>query len=157
MRMLVCVSGGTYHKQVADFACRLAEKSAAEVILLHVNPKPWTHSKGYLEEKEREQLENSMQPLPDPEEQFLRPPQKEMERAGVPVRSIVVEEENPVDAILQIAEDEQVDMIICGTSHQHVVEELLQPSIAQQLTRRNDRALLLVPSEDEHGKKSESK
>ncbi len=148
MKMLVCVSGGTYHKQVADFACQLAQRAAAEVILLHVNPKPWTHSKGYLEEKEREQLEDSMEPLPDQEEQFLRPPQRAMERCGVPVRSMVLEDEDPVDAILQTADDEKVDMIICGTSPQHVVEELIQPSIAQQLARRNERALLLVPSAD---------
>ncbi len=147
MKMLVCVSGGTYHKRVADFALRLAKKAAAEVILLHVNPKPWMNSRGYLEKKEADQLEDSMEPLPDQEEQFLNPPAQAMERAGVSTRSMVVEGENPVAAILETAQEQDIDLIICGSTEQRMVEELLQPSIAMQLARKCEGALLLVPSD----------
>jgi K+-sensing histidine kinase KdpD len=65
MKMLVCVSAKQHTTDVVGFACRLAAESASEVITLHVQPGPWSHSKGYLAHRDKEEITAALEAFPD--------------------------------------------------------------------------------------------
>ncbi len=145
MKILACVS--TAEKSaVIDMTTRLAKESASKVILLHVKPSPWKHCKGYLEDVERTQIDDDLKRLPDVLEQFVAIPRRTMQEAGVQVNALVLESEDPVDCILMVAEEEDVDLLIIGAAgHHFFMERLFQPSIAARVLKRSKRPVLVVP------------
>ncbi len=146
MKILVCISTAEHAAKVVEFGCRLATESAAQVLLLHVKPNPWKHCKGYLEDVERKQIDEDLSCLPDDLEQFVAEPRRAMEDEGVAVNAVVIESDDPVDCILLLAEEEEVDLIVVGAAGRHFfMERLFQPSVAARLLKRSKRPVLVVP------------
>ncbi len=145
MKMLVCVSAKQHTSDVVTFACRLARESASEVIILHVQPEPWSHSKGYLEEREKEGLSAAFAEFPDHLGQFFELPCRHMKDAGVEVIPRLEESDDPSACILRVAEEEDVDLIICGATVHRMVERLFQPSITARLIQKSTCPVLVVP------------
>ncbi len=145
MKMLVCVSSKEHANDVVAYASRLAKASASQVIILHVRPKRWSHSRGYVEKSEREHFSECLNALPEHLEQFVKQPCEILERAGVHVRAIMVEGDDPAKEILRVADDENVDLIVCGATVHRMVEQIFQPSITARLLRMSPRPVLVVP------------
>lgn len=145
MKILVCLSAREHSADVVTFACRLAEESASEVILLHINPGRWSHSKGYVEEREKQKMQDTLDSFPEHVDQFVERPTEVMKEAGVEVRAMVLESDIPVDCILDVADAEAVDLIICGATVHGMVEQLFQPSTVSRLLRRSTRPILVIP------------
>ena len=145
MKMLVCVSNKEHAMDVVNYACRLAVESASQVIVLHVQPKQWSHSKGYVEEKEKAQFSEALNALPEHLEQFVKEPVEIMREAGVQVRPMLVEGDDLARSILEVAAQEEVDLIVCGSTVHRMVERLFQPSITARLLRQSTRPILVVP------------
>lgn len=149
MKMLVCVSAKQHTTDVVTFACRLAMESASEVIILHVLPGPWSHSKGYLQDREKESLSTALADFPDHLGQFFADPCRTMQDSGVAVTPMLMESDDPAECILRVAEEEEVDLIICGATVHRMVERLFQPSITARLIRRSSCPVLVVPHPEE--------
>jgi len=145
MKMLVCVSGKEQTDDVVKFASRLATDTASQVVILHVQPKRWSHSRGYVDEKQKDHFVECFNALPEHLEQFVEEPCQIMAESGVQVRPMLAEANDPAEAILQVAEDEAVDMIVCGATVHRMVERLFQPSITAKLLDNTDRPVLVVP------------
>ena len=147
MKILVCVSTAEHAATVVEFASRVARESASQVILLHVKPNPWKHCKGYLEDVERNQIDRDLGCLPDATEQFVGDPRRDLEEAGIDVRCIVLESDDPVGCILLVAEEEDVDLLVIGAPGRHFfMERIFQPGTAARILKGSRRPVLVVPT-----------
>ncbi len=150
MKILVCLSAKEDSTDVVtSFACRLAEESASEVILLHVNPERWGHSRGYIEEREKQKMEDTLNSFPEHIRQFVEQPTRVMEEAGVRVRAMVLESASVPKCILEVGDREDVDLIVCGATIHGMVQKLFQPSVVSMLLNKSRRPILVVPYSDE--------
>lgn len=52
---------------------------------------------------------------------------------------------SPADAILRLAEERDVHLIVVGSHHRGWLERLLSPPVSEQLVRRASCAVLVVP------------
>ena len=145
MRILVCLSAVEHKNDVVSFACRIAVESASEITLLHVNPRMWSHSKGYVEEREQAKLQETLKELPEHMKQFIEEPTRLLEEAGVTVSALVLESNRPARCIIRVADEEDVDLIVCGATQHGGVEQIFQPSITSYLLKHSRRPVLVVP------------
>ncbi len=147
MKILVGVSAAEHATAVIEFASRMARESASQLILLHVKPNPWKHCKGYLEDVERDQIDRDLACLPDTTEQFMGDSRRSLEEAGVDVKCIVLESDDPAACILLVAEEENVDLLVIGATERYFfVERILRPSIATRIIKGSRRPVLVIPS-----------
>ncbi len=145
MKMLVCVSSKEHANDVVTYAARLAKASASQVIILHVQPRPWSRSRGYVEETQKKRFSECLNALPEHLEQFVEEPCRILEEAGVHVRAVMAEGDDAAKAILRTADEEDVDLIVCGATIHRMVEQIFQPSITARLLRMSSRPVLVVP------------
>ncbi|MFC0096053.1 universal stress protein [Micromonospora marina] len=62
--------------------------------------------------------------------------------SGLPAPTVELVRGHPVDALLAVAEAHDVDLLVVGR-HGHGIRDRLLGSVAEELTRRSSRALLL--------------
>jgi nucleotide-binding universal stress UspA family protein len=55
---------------------------------------------------------------------------------------------DPATAICELAEDEDVDVIVMGAQHGGLFRRLLDPAVLPEVLRRTSRPVLVVPSAD---------
>jgi nucleotide-binding universal stress UspA family protein len=71
----------------------------------------------------------------------------QLHEAGMPVQ-IVVEGSRPATAILDVAEREQVDLIMLATHGRGGMERLMLGSVADRVVHHSRCPILLVPARD---------
>ena len=149
------------------YAVSLAELYGAQITLMHVLPELSElmdkHILGYIDadrwekikaqhfDEAREALIGKRQDhlaVKDVLQQFS---ENAMESEGVGSDQIIVERGNPVEKIIEHADNEQFDLIVMGTHGHGTLEDAMIGSTARRVVRRSKIPVLVVrlPEEDD--------
>jgi len=84
-------------------------------------------------------------------DQFSRNAKAELGGQEIPEDEILVEKGNPVEIILQVAEEKSCDLIVMGTHGRGTLADAMLGSTARRVVRRSTTPVLVVrlPAEDE--------
>ena len=134
-RIVLALDDSEQSARALNVACQLARGSDASVTVLHVRDKkasccgePW---------------ETPMGCTPD---ELVAHAVSVLQSAGVDARARIVHSAGrPAFAILDVAADQEADLVIAGWHPRHTVGGLLEKSTGQKLTDAANRPLLLVP------------
>jgi nucleotide-binding universal stress UspA family protein len=137
MRILVAVDLSVASETLVRFAARLAAHGDGELIAMHVYSEADAHAA-------RQEAGLSLDRFLDHVRGELR---YLLTRAGADVRSarIVIAEGAPVDAIVERASQDGVDMIVVGTHGRTGISRLLLGSVAEGVLRRALCPVVAVP------------
>jgi nucleotide-binding universal stress UspA family protein len=148
----------------AAYAFSQAEAYGARVILLHVLPEmPEIMDRGvmgYIDEDQWESIKQSH--YQDAKEaligkrndhavvhavlgQFSRKAAKG--QAAASADDILVEKGNPVEVILQVAEEKNCDLIVLGTHGRGTLADAMLGSTARRVVRRSVKPVMIIPIE----------
>jgi len=136
-RILVAVDGSPVSMRAVDHAVWLAKREAAELVALHVVPRPPFEASfdpaQYFEDARRA----AKRWLKDVEAAGLR--------QGVRIRSeILVDASSPLEMILGYAESNRVDLIVAGTRGRTPSSRMLMGSVASGLVQYANCAVLVI-------------
>jgi nucleotide-binding universal stress UspA family protein len=67
------------------------------------------------------------------------------QNAGVEVDTLIIKDKNPVDAIIDFATENDIDLIVMGTQGKTGVEHVLLGSVAENVVRSAKRPVLVIP------------
>ncbi|MFI6784611.1 universal stress protein [Micromonospora sp. NPDC050276] len=127
LRVAVGVDGSPDSDRALRAIARALSRTASELVLVTVtSPDLVGEDVGVAQRAARRMLEERAEALPED----LPPPTSEI-LSG-----------HPVDALLAAAESHDVDLLVVGR-HGHGMRERLLGSVAEELSRRSSRALLL--------------
>ena len=140
------------------YAASLANRYDASIVILHVL-KAVTHSdvdlvtnvigekkwNEVLDRKKMEVVENIRKRLED----FCEQTRTEMSGCPFLVKNIKVEIGNPVDAIVEAAAKDDVDMVIMGARGHGAIAGTVIGSVSRRVVRRCKKPVLLVQMPDE--------
>jgi len=84
-------------------------------------------------------------------DQFCRNQAAELDGQETPEDEILVEKGNPVEVILQVAEEKSCDLIVMGTHGRGTLADAMLGSTARRVVRRSTTPVLVVrlPAEDD--------
>jgi len=141
-KILVPLDGSALAERAIWHAEEIARGADAEILLLQavfvpmpVVPEPALLTEGkVLEEGGRRASE------------YLDRVASELRAAGRNVRT-VIDERPPADAILHVAEQEKVDLIVMSTHGRSGLSRLVMGSIAENVLRRTARTIMFVKPE----------
>ena len=154
----------------AAYAFSQADAYGARIIFLHVLPEaPELLERsviGYIDEAQWQAIKQSH--YQDAKEaligkrsehvvvrevldQFSRNAKAELGGQEIPEDEILVEKGNPVEIILQVAEEKSCDLIVMGTHGRGTLADAMLGSTARRVVRRSTTPVLVVrlPAEDE--------
>ena len=136
-KILIPLDNSSSDQTIIDHIQPLVKLSGGEVILVHV-------ADGYAA-----RLQNQLN-LADSEEikddkKYLEKRQKELEKNGLKVRTILVQGE-PADGILSVADQEKCDLIAMATHGHKFVKDLILGSVAENIRHRTDIPVLMIRS-----------
>ena len=142
-RVLVTLDGSSFAERVLPWVQRVSEATGAQVLLLAVpevpEPSLYGAMAGAVDEL-RERAEANTQ-------RYLERIAAQLEEAGMPVQTLV-EGSRPATAILDVAEREQVDLIMLATHGRGGMERLMLGSVADRVVHHSRCPILLVPARD---------
>ena len=134
-RIVLALDDSEESARAVDVACQLARGSDASVTVLHVRNKKVSCC--------GELWETPMGCTPD---ELVARAVIVLRSAGVDARARLAHRAGrPAFAILDVAADQEADLVIAGWHPRHPVGGLLEKSTGQKLTDAADRPLLLVP------------
>ena len=136
-KILIPLDNSSSDQTIIDHIQPLVKLSGGEVILVHV-------ADGYAA-----RLQNQLN-LADSEEikddkKYLEKRQKELEKNGFKVRTILVQGE-PADGILSVADEEKCDLIAMATHGHKFVKDLILGSVVENIRHRTDIPVLMIRS-----------
>jgi len=67
-------------------------------------------------------------------------------KEGVNVGSVIIEDRNPTDGIVEFASDNDVDLIMMGTLGKTGLDHILLGSVAENVVRHSKKPVLVIPS-----------
>ncbi len=125
-KILVPVDFSTPEREVIEVATTLAKENGATLLIVHVEEPPPAYGGGELYYGQ-----------PDPSTEALKDMLVEVKPSleGVPCEHRLIMGD-PASAIVQLAEAEQVDMIVMSTHGRTGVGRLLLGSVAETVVRR---------------------
>ena len=136
-KILVPLGNSPSDQAIIDHIQPLAKLTGGEVILIHV-------AEGYAARLQNElNLADSAEIKDD--EQYLQKRQKELQKAGLKVRTILAQGE-PADGILSVADEEKCDLIAMATHGHKLVKDLILGSVADAIRHRTDIPVLMIRS-----------
>jgi nucleotide-binding universal stress UspA family protein len=143
-RILVPLDGSRVAESVLPHVQELARHLKARLILLRVlDPVPYTVT-SVIKEVRREDMEHERSQA----EIYLSARQKDLADRGVESSTIVLHGP-PVQAIIETASAEDVDLIAMGSHGRGFLSGVFYGSVASALLHRVQRPLLLIRSEAE--------
>ncbi len=136
-RVLVAVDGSQVSLRAVDIAARLAKNEGAELVALHVVPRPPFEFTGdaaaYYEEARRTA------------KRWLPSVERTAKTHNVGISSeIIVDASSVIEAILAYAESKNVDLIVTGTRGKTPSQRLLMGSVASGLVEYANCPVLIV-------------
>ena len=153
-KILVPLDGSKLAEKALSHTCTLAEKFEAEIILVQViQPMSILPTKAdavfYRLEQERtapyifyEHLEANLSDL------YLSSVQHKLSRRNILVRTTTIEEYLEAEAIIDLARQEAVDLIVMSTHGRSGVKRWVCGSVAEQLLRYAPCPICLVRTEE---------
>jgi nucleotide-binding universal stress UspA family protein len=120
-------------RHALELATSLARDGGGSLVIIHVEEPPLAYGGGelfYVEEVDREELKRKLASVVPTD-------------AAVPcTHKLLVGD--PADAIIQVAETEEVDLIVMGTHGRRGLTRLLMGSVAEAVVRRATCPVLTV-------------
>jgi nucleotide-binding universal stress UspA family protein len=141
-KILVPLDGSALAERAIWHAEEIARGADAEILLLQAVfvPMPVVPESALLTEgKVLEEVARSAS-------EYLDRVASELRAAGRNVRT-VIDERPPADAILHVAEQEKVDLIVMSTHGRSGLSRLVMGSIAENVLRRTARTIMFVKPE----------
>jgi len=137
-RILLATDFSTASEKAAFYARALAKRFSSLVEVAHVfDPsRVATYEDAVLELPVGERRRSSRDSLEQLRNQFVS--------NGVETRTISLEGHHPASELLRVAKEQQIDLIVAGTTSTHGVERLLLGSTAEQLIRNATCPVLTV-------------
>ncbi len=140
-KLLVGVDGSADAERAIGWAARLAATTGAEVIVVHV----LTFDRELVRDASLDTMTTWRHDLRrDLGSTWVAT----LLKRGTKHRSELVEAQSAAAGILEVAEREDVDLIIIGPLHHNVVADRLLGSTASRLMRRSTCPVALVPQTD---------
>ena len=129
-RILVAVSSPWAAQKVAETVAELARKLSAEVLVVHVS-RP---SGGQMREQEQADGEAAIR--------FLR---QHLQERGVAVQDLLMFSDDIARAVLNIATEREVTMIVLGLTGKNVFARLLAGNVPVELIKNTRVPVLILP------------
>ena len=129
-RILVAVSSPYAAGKVAECVSDLAKRMSAEVLVVHVS-RP---SGGQMREQEQQDGESSIALL-----------RQALTDKGIVVQTLLMFSEDIARAILNVADERQVSLILLGLTGKNVFARLLAGNVPVELIRNTRVPVLLFP------------
>ncbi|GIJ76133.1 Nucleotide-binding universal stress protein, UspA family [Micromonospora phaseoli] len=127
LRVLVGVDGSTHSDRALRAVAQTLTGSTSELVLVTVTSPDLTDDEARREhERARRMIDERAAALPD----------------GLPRPTTAIVRGHPVDALLTVADDRDVDVMVVGR-HGHGLGDRLLGSVAEGLAQRSTRAVLL--------------
>jgi nucleotide-binding universal stress UspA family protein len=129
-RILVAVSSPWAAQKVVEPLSDLAKRLAAEVLVVHVS-RP---SGGQMREQEQADGEAALNLL-----------RKSLEERGLTVQTLLLFSEDIARAVLNVAQERQVSMIVLGLTGKNVFARLLAGNVPVEMIKNTPIPVLLLP------------
>lgn len=136
-RIIVAVDGSANSVAALGWATDLALKTGAEVVAVH--------ALGLLERDDQDVVVPSQPHREEVRERFETVWCSQLDQAGVPCRRLL-RDGNPVSVILEVAEEEDADLVVVGSRGLGGYPELLLGSTSTQIAQRSTRPVVIVPT-----------
>ncbi len=143
-RVLVTLDGSSFAEQILPWVRQVSLATRAEVLLLVVPevPEPAFYgAMGDAVDELRQQAENNAR-------RYLERVAAQLREQGMPVRALV-EGSRPAITILDVAEREQVDLIMLATHGRGGMDRLMLGSVADRIVHHSTCPVLLAPTGQE--------
>lgn len=124
-RILVPIGETIPSERAVEFACRLGQEQKAELVLVHVITVPYSMS-----------LDTALPRQEKASQEFLDIGCQIASRFGVRAKTRIVRHRNAADGVLQVAREEQVDMIVLGVGQKRRVPGLDWGNTTTEVLRR---------------------
>lgn len=143
-KILIATDGSNNVKNAVHWGIRVASENGANVTALYVlTPTGFLHSMrgdtwvkeyfDYLREEGKKAVEYVV---------------NIGQNAGIKVDAIVIKDKKPVDAIIDFATENDIDLIVMGTVGKTGVERVLLGSVAENVVRYAKKPVLVIPSSE---------
>ena len=129
-RILIAVSSPWAAQKVVEPVADLANRLAAEVLVVHVS-RP---SGGQMREQEQQDGESSIALL-----------RQALTDKGIVVQTLLMFSEDIARAILNVADERQVSLILLGLTGKNVFARLLAGNVPVELIKNTKIPVLLLP------------
>jgi nucleotide-binding universal stress UspA family protein len=129
-RILIAVSSPWAAQKVVDPVADLAHRLAAEVLVVHVS-RP---SGGQMREQEQQDGESSIALL-----------RQALTDKGIVVQTLLMFSEDIARAILNVADERDVSLIVLGLTGKNVFARLLAGNVPVELIKNTKIPVLLLP------------
>ena len=129
-RILIAVSSPWAAQKVVEPVADLARRLAAEVLVIHVS-RP---SGGQMREQEQQDGESSITML-----------RQALTDQGIVVQTLLMFSEDIARAILNVADERQVSLIVLGLTGKNVFARLLAGNVPVELIKNTKIPVLLLP------------
>lgn len=142
-RLLLAWDGSAPARRALDLAISLARRYGSEIVATSVAYSP-THAE--TEEDRRESVDAARQFLV---ESFGRVRDR-AERAGVPIEQVIIESDDPAEALVGYAHDEAVDLVVVGHHRggRRQGGRLFLHGLAERLATESEIAVLVTSDLD---------
>ncbi|MDN5310442.1 MAG: hypothetical protein PWP14_1836 [Methanolobus sp.] len=143
-KILIATDGSENAKNAVHWGIRMAHESDAKVTALYVlTPTGFLHSMrgdkwveeyfNYLREEGKKAVEYVAQTGLN---------------EGIKVDALIIKDKKPVDAIIDFATENDIDLIVMGTQGKTGVERVLLGSVAENVVRYAKKPVLVIPSNE---------
>lgn len=139
-KILVCLDGSACSLDAAQVGAALSCRFGAETLALHVFDAGFAYMGAWAIEVDQDSVDRCAREQKADIEQGVRPL---FERSGAPFR-MLQKWDHPVESILRVAEDEQVDLIVMGSHGRGGVEELILGSVSSGVLHHSPCSVLIV-------------
>ena len=129
-RILIAVSSPWAAQKVVEPVADLARRLSAEVLVIHVS-RP---SGGQMREQEQQDGESSISML-----------RQALTDKGIVVQTLLMFSEDIARAILNVADERQVSLIVLGLTGKNVFARLLAGNVPVELIKNTKVPVLLLP------------
>lgn len=141
-KILLATDGSKCSNIAAEHAIRIAEQNNAKLIVLTVT-ETYPLEKLPVEDLTRKVI----QFFKEESEKALQDVKDMIEEKGSPINFTLKNVEGKAaDSILQVAEDEDVDLIVVGFSGKHALERFVLGSVSEKVVRNARVPVLVVRS-----------
>lgn len=149
--VMVAVDFSENGRKAFDAAMNLAEDMSTSLIIVHVYPELKTPSL-MMGDLEKQVMDEAKAEISKEEAMTLAEEWVSVARKrGLDV-DVVASGGDPVDTILAAAKERNVGLLVVGTHGRTGLKHLLMGSVAEDIIRRSDRPVLVVPHKAKKGR-----
>lgn len=136
--LLVGVDGSDGSRRALEWAAGLSKATGAKVLAVHV----LTYSREFIRDATPDTMRTWRRELEDDlRTRWVQP----LLAAGVEHRALVAEGESPAEALLDLANDEHVDVVIVGAKGHGGFADRVLGGVSYRVTHRAHQPVVVVP------------